>query len=476
MKKSSTLIKNSLPKTVKAYSQTLTEEQFQNIDQLCVSYGKLRGMFFNQFCGINNLTINFRKKRNNLRAAKTNKKYMECFNVLDKHVTYALFDSISNINAMWSNTANKIRKIVSANPNVNQAEQHFIFFILKIPLLWQSVLRYREIALPKSINKTYLQIKGLLSKEQFKHALSYLRRLTRRYKAYPHKVSIHNRSMTYDENMYRFKNDEFRFTSQISRKVFRVSLTGPWHYSVKGNLQIILDRLKRRIEIHKLIQTHVKSLPKTQVLGIDKGLAALISCSSGNEYGQNFGEIITKQVNKLAKINAKRNQMRAKGLLTSAKRYTNLRKRQKAHLQSVIDHAIYQMIEQEKPLEIVKEDLTFTKERLPKTKNRFQRRSRLLLNSWVKGLLNERLEYICDKFGIVYTDVNPAYTSQYCPYCNRKFGIRYGKHHELTYCKNCGQLNANIAAAINIKNRKNDKEINLYTPYKKVKKILDSRI
>lgn len=122
MKKSSTLIKNSLPKTVKAYSQTLTDEQFQNIDQLCVSYGKLRGMFFNQLCGINNLTINFRKKRNNLRAAKINKKYMECFNVLDKHVTYALFDSISNINAMWSNTANKIRKIVSANPNVNQDE------------------------------------------------------------------------------------------------------------------------------------------------------------------------------------------------------------------------------------------------------------------------------------------------------------------------------------------------------------------
>lgn len=65
MKKSSTLIKNSLPKTVKAYSQTLTDKQFQNIDHLCVSYGKLRGIFFNQLCGINNLNLNFRKKRNN---------------------------------------------------------------------------------------------------------------------------------------------------------------------------------------------------------------------------------------------------------------------------------------------------------------------------------------------------------------------------------------------------------------------------
>ena len=476
MKKSSTLIKNSLPKMVKAYSQTLTNEQFQNIDQLCVNYGKLRGMFFNQFCGINNLNINFRKKRNNLRADKVNKRYMKCFNVLDKHVTYALFDSVSNINAMWSNTASKIRKVVSANENVNQDEQHFIFFILKIPMLWQSILQYRKVTLSKGINKTYLQVKNVLTDKQIKHALSYIRRLTRRYKAYPHKVSTQNKSMTYDENMYRFKNDEFRFTSQISRKVFSVKLISQWHYSVKGNLQIILDRLKRRIEIHKLIQTHVKKVPKTQVLGIDKGLATLISCSSGNEYGQNFGEIITKQVDKLAKTNASRNQMRAKGLLKSAKRYTNLRKRQKAHLQSVIDHAIYQMIEREKPLEIVKEDLTFTKNRLPKTKNRFQRRNRLLLNNWVKGLLNERLEYICDKFGIGYTDVNPAYTSQYCPYCKRKFVARYGKHHELTYCKNCGQIDANIAAAINIKNRKVDKEINLYTSYKKVKKILDSRI
>ena len=39
-------------------------------------------------------------------------------------------------------------------------------------------------------------------------------------------------------------------------------------------------------------------------------------------------------------------------------------------------------------------------------------------------------------------------------------------------------MNANIAAAKNIKNRYryHDKEINLYTPYKKVKEILDQRI
>ena len=50
--------------------------------------------------------------------------------------------------------------------------------------------------------------------------------------------------------------------------------------------------------------------------------------------------------------------------------------------------------------------------------------------------------------------------------------VRYGKHHEVTYCKNCGEMNANIAAAKN-RYRYHDKEIDLYTPYKKVKEILD---
>ncbi|MCI1659357.1 MAG: transposase, partial [Lactobacillus delbrueckii] len=47
---------------------------------------------------------------------------------------------------------------------------------------------------------------------------------------------------------------------------------------------------------------------------------------------------------------------------------------------------------------------------------------------------------------------------------------------ELTKCKKCGEIDANIAAAKNILSRLTDEEITLYTPYKRVKEILASRI
>ncbi|SDA71679.1 transposase, IS605 OrfB family, central region, partial [Lactobacillus kefiranofaciens] len=98
------------------------------------------------------------------------------------------------------------------------------------------------------------------------------------------------------------------------------------------------------------------------------------------------------------------------------------------------------------------------------------------LSSWTKGVLNERLEYYCQQYGIDFKDVNPAYTSQYCPNCGRHFIVRFGKHNEKTLCPNCGEMDCNIAASKNILARATDKEITLYTPYKKVKAILDQRI
>lgn len=133
------------------------------------------------------------------------------------------------------------------------------------------------------------------------------------------------------------------------------------------------------------------------------------------------------------------------------------------------------MIVSEKPSVIVKEDLSFTKESLPKAKNKHMAKVHRKLNQWAKGYLNQRLEYYCEKYQNPFVDVNPAYTSQYCPICEHHFIKRYGKHNEFVDCEYCGTMNANIAAAKNILSRKDDLEINLYTPYKKVKQILDAR-
>ncbi|MGL5576112.1 MAG: zinc ribbon domain-containing protein, partial [Sarcina sp.] len=91
---------------------------------------------------------------------------------------------------------------------------------------------------------------------------------------------------------------------------------------------------------------------------------------------------------------------------------------------------------------------------------------------WIKGYIRKKLEYKSDLNEIIYTYINPAYTSKVCSTCGR-FGER---NFEVFECSNCGKTHADINASKNILNRKDDKEINLYTPYKKVKKILENRI
>lgn len=515
MPKSSKKTKNSLSKTVKGYTYKLDPTTYQQINTLMINYGRCRSRFFNQYCGINNMlnVTSFRTLRDQLRKAELGKQFCKQYDFINKHWTYALFDACSNVNSMWSNLANQIRHTINTNDQLDKEERHLINFILIFKDLWFGVLKYQQdyVTLPKKYQSRFNLIKAQLSKKQLKHAYSYLRRLTRRYKVKPHKNGNHNKSMTYDENMYNIKNLSLHISSNKSRYPFKLMLTGEWHYSHQGNLTIVLDRDKKRIEIHKLIQTHLK--PHKHIakkhLGIDKGLATLLSCSTEREYGIDFSQLTNPEAERLAKYNTNRNQYFAKlrdinqalksfdnktsrkALIKQkqlksqshrlqanlgSKRYHHIHKAHREFFNSLTNHAIYQMLDQEQPVKIIKEDLTWTKEKLPKTGSKALKKSRRNLASWTKGYLNRRLEYICDKYQTKYQDVNPAYTSQYCPNCGHHFKVRTGKHHELTYCAKCGWMNANTAAAKNIKNRENDPEIKLTTPYKQVKAILDKRI
>lgn len=479
MPKSLKPMKKCLNKNVCGFSQTLDSETYTTINQLCINYGKCRANFFNRYCGINGMLRNFRTERNQLRNSGTGLKLVKQYQFLNKHWVYSLFDTFVNVHSMWSNVANQIRKATQDNSNIDDNEQHYLFFILKFNVLWHGVLIYNPNLmglLPKKYQLAFKNIIDQLTPQQIKHAQSYLRRLTRRYKPKPHALTkLNNKSMTYDENMYRFPNDQtLRISSNKNRHVIVIHLTSPWHYAKSGNLQIILNRPKKRIEIHKCIQTHTKLLSATKPLGIDKGLATLISCSTDHEYGINFSYDLRQEIERMTLVGKRRNREWAKYHGLSNCRYQKQKQRHKAYLTSKINHAIYQMLLIEQPSMIVKEDLKFVKEKVKKQKGMSKKQQRLL-NTWTKGILNKRIEYLANKFNIPFYDVNPAYTSQYCPYCHQKFLKRYGKHNELVFCKNCGELNANTAAAKNILQRYSDPEIQLYTPYKKIKQILDQR-
>ena len=94
------------------------------------------------------------------------------------------------------------------------------------------------------------------------------------------------------------------------------------------------------------------------------------------------------------------------------------------------------------------------------------------LSAWCKGEIHQALTEIADRTGSTIKIVNPAYTSQVDHLTGTLTGTRKGD----CFIRYTGEvLQADYNAAMNILARDNDKDINRYTPYQKVKQILLKR-
>lgn len=554
--------KRTQTKTIRAYTVKLTDEEIKELDELFAGYGRCKDLLYAQLCGINHMTDvkqwhgprdRIRKhdgeikkarkavkdwkkayKKNKAQGLKSpdartvrlskQKLLNEQFGIQGRHATEAVKDVCMNLNSMWSNLGLKLKKQVQANEILASAERQYLNYVFTSPYYWQLILQGRENeAKPNEEDSQYPSLRASLTKEQLRHCAGYIRRLTRKYKPYPHSSSA--RCMLCDEIMWSVVEKdgssylEIMTAKRGKKKQFK--LTGPYCYANKkkrGDIQLILDKNKKRLEVHRAIKSVVSNKRNLhKKLGMDKGMATLISCSSGQEYGANFSKLVSAEAERINRRNTNRNKyiQPAKELRRqrsnlqkklagthSAKTNKRIRcqigsiERQIAHLEKhhfgnklyrrqherkqnnmerMMNVSIRQMLITEEPDVLVKEDLSFTKEKLPRASSRYEAKARRKLSSWAKGTLNKRLEYLCASQGIKTVDVNPAYTSQFCPRCGAHFTERKGMHHETAVCPNCGEMNANTAAAVNILQRMDDKEIMLYTPYRKVEKILEDR-
>jgi IS605 OrfB family transposase len=94
------------------------------------------------------------------------------------------------------------------------------------------------------------------------------------------------------------------------------------------------------------------------------------------------------------------------------------------------------------------------------------------LSAWCKGEIHQALTEISDRRGSTIKIVNPAYTSQVDHLTGTLLGARKGD----CFIRYTGDVvQADYNAAMNILARDNDKDINRFTPYQKVKKILLKR-
>ncbi|MFG2054288.1 RNA-guided endonuclease TnpB family protein [Micromonospora sp. NPDC048930] len=267
------------------------------------------------------------------------------------------------------------------------------------------------------------------------------------------------------------------------RKMVRIPLSTT--VAPAGTLRLILRG--GRVEVHYQIDaSQMRSSQRPcgdQTIGVDKGYTEVLTDSDGQPHGEQLGDLLTRESDRLKQRNRRRAKLRSiantaalRGDHAKAHRIktnnlgTIKRDRQaarhRARVRTEIFTAVHEVVD--KAAVVVAEDLTKKfagRKTLGKNMNR-------RLAAWTKGVTGEALKSVSERRGSALVPVNAAYTSQACHRCGR-FGRRSGDRFHCTWCGVVWQ--ADVNAAINILQRAGDPDIALHTPHHRVKQILQDR-
>ena len=403
---------STIIKTVKQYSYELDEEMLKELLFIANQYKNVKNYVYSRYSGINSILLLSKDRKIRDEWIKT--KFYEQWKLPARYWKLALSEAFSNIKTNWSNTKNKVKDQVNRNSNLSNEDRHYINYILKFDNCYFKVLTNKELKSPKIFEDKNLN---------YKYLNHLIKRYTRRYKEkIPYAKT--GRTFSIDTGLYSYTADGINITSTTKGKRLSIKLSDKNRYDHTMKVKIVAEK----IQIHCPLRVKTKTNQNENILGIDKGYKYLFATSSEKLYGENL--------------------------------------RHDENVKSYINCCLNNLLEQEKPKEIVMEQLDFVSwdDRFPKSVKR-------KLSRWIKGYIRKRLEYKCSLNNIKCTYINPAYTSKVCNICGC-FGTRNG---DTFTCPKCGKLHSDINASKNILNRKTDKEISLYTPYKKVKEILLNR-
>jgi hypothetical protein len=211
---------------------------------------------------------------------------------------------------------------------------------------------------------------------------------------------------------------------------------------------------------------------------VDFGLTEVMTDTQGIRYGTQFGKELTnitecqhrkmQKRNKLHALEKKTRNSNIQKYNLGKKKQHATKKRGNATLRKEINTGINQLIRTKKPAILITEGLrhTFRYDK-PKGINR-------KLSNWLRGELQDRVSFKALAEGFRHEQVNPAYGSQSCPYC--EFVDSKNRVRDCFQCLYCGHEDiVDRIAAMNYARRYGDPEIGQHTPCCEVKTILLER-
>lgn len=230
------------------------------------------------------------------------------------------------------------------------------------------------------------------------------------------------------------------------------------------------------IRLHYPIKKQATENSSTEKIGVDKGFSEALMGSNNKKYGEGIGKIISRQSDWMKTKMQRRHKLHALYQKTGnihilknnlgKKTLNNKTRKTQAQLKSLIRFDIKKIFKEYKT--VVCEDLS----KSFKSKKSLGKNTHRKLSAWCKGEIHKALTETADRTSSTLKIVNPAYTSQVDYLTGTLLGTRKGN----CFIRYTGEvIQADYNAAQNILARVNDKEIDRYTPYQKVKQILLKR-
>lgn len=460
-------------RTVKQYATFTQEEDKETFFVLGERIKNVKNYMYSRLAGINSYHRLY--AGNDIRNEwRKNETLIQQFKLPARFWINALGDVIGNLKSLWSNTCNKIKDTARENGRLTEDEKSYIRYVCSAPPLFGNVLQRKAVLKPTAIE-------NLIIREQYVHNL--IRRYARKYRGSIPRTEKY--SFFLDADMYEYAKEGdvtyIEMSTHLFRQRIRLRCTDTNVY--RKNIRVTFDG-ERFILAHTVHSKVKKSWTKKNEIGLDKGYKNMLVSSSGYMYGKGLNVLLNQETERLNAVHQKRNRYhsmvqkleeegnfekanRIRENNLGAKKYNRNKNRYDEQVKSYMNHEMNRLIYTENPSKAGLENLTFVSwtKKMPKGVKR-------KLARWLKGYLDERLHFKFDLHGITITHVNPAYTSQECHQCGC-LGER--KTQETFICVHCGKINADINASKTIRNRMKDKEITLYTPYRKVKAILQAR-
>lgn len=424
-------------------SLPLNKGKLEDIQKTVKEFAKEKDKFLIMFSNIKYLhLLNKRTIRDNLIKQKYKSK-------LRSHLWQnALKEALMTIDKYWQSSLIKTRQYVYRNFNENERKK--MFLILK--------------SYPKIQNIMKGNVKGIDEK---------LRRNIRKNLGKRPRVKL-CRSIVLDSSLYRV-NEKYIFIPKFSKKGKTIII--PLKQDTKdisGNICIVV--IDNYIQVH--YYKNIIPLDKKNVseISIDKGITELFVDSDGDSYYTDFGKDIQKYSNYITNKSEKRRKLY---LISKNKNNRNIiknnlgkkkmnkyNKKYQGKIKTKICTAINQLMKKN-PSIVGGEDLSKYN---VSSNTKFSR----ITSMWPRKILEHFLPFKLMVGSSNYVVLNPAYSSQMCHRCG--YVDAKNRNGDIFKCLKCGMiLNADFNAAINLKSRLHDKEINIYMKPSQVKIILTRR-